>query len=84
MSNSSIWPIDRTLANATTLELSGPRSNGNEGVLCFPQSSSSTGISLSGGLISYPEHLLGESYASAEMQLVYSTAPTDWAKICKE
>ena len=29
--------------------------------------------------MSYPEHLLGESYPSAERQSVYSTAPADWA-----
>ena len=29
--------------------------------------------------ISYPEHPLGGSYLSAEVQLVYSTAPADWA-----
>ena len=27
----------------------------------------------------YPGHSLGESYSAAEMQLVYSTAPADWA-----
>ena len=32
------------------------------------------------GLMSYPGHSLGESYSSAEMQLVYSTVPADWAK----
>ena len=36
----SIWPIDRTLSGATTLGQSGPGSDGNEGVLCIPQSSS--------------------------------------------
>ena len=31
-------------------------------------------------LVSYPGYLLGEgSYLSAEVQLVYSTAPADWA-----
>ena len=29
--------------------------------------------------MSYPGHSLEESYSSAEMQLVYSTAPADWA-----
>ena len=29
-------------------------------------------------LVSYPGHLLGESYSSAEMQLVCSAAPADW------
>ena len=37
---SSIWPIDRTLSGDTTSDLSGPKSDGNKGVLCVPQSSS--------------------------------------------
>ena len=37
MQNSSIWPID-----ATSLGQSGPWSEGNEEVLCIPQSSSIT------------------------------------------
>ena len=78
---SSIWPIDRTLSGATTLGQSEVGSDGNEGVLCIPQSSSITGTSLSDYLVWNPGHLLreGESYLSAEMQLVYSTAPADWA-----
>ena len=42
MSNSSIWSIDKTLSGATTLGQSGPGSDGNEGVLRIPQSSSIT------------------------------------------
>ena len=30
-------------------------------------------------LVSNPGHLLRRSYASAEIQLVYSTTPTEWA-----
>ena len=57
---------------------SGPESNGNEGVLNIPQSSM-TGASLSNGLVSYPEQLVGrESYSSAAIQSAYSTAPDDW------
>ena len=78
MQFSCIWVIDRTLSGATTLGLSGPGSNGNEEVLCIPQNSSITGTSQSDCLVSYLEHLLEESYHSAEMQLVYSTAPADW------
>ena len=64
-SNSSIWPIERTLFGATTPGQSGPRSIGNEGVLYFPQSSSITGTSPSDCLVSYPGHWLGEgSYPS--------------------
>ena len=56
---------------------SGPGSDGNEGVLRIPQSSSTVGTSSSDSLESYPEHLLEESYPSAEVQSVYSTAPAD-------
>ena len=38
---------------------SGFGSNGNEGVLCIPQSSSITGTSPSDCLVSYPGHSLG-------------------------
>ena len=38
----SIRPIDRTLSGATTPGQNGPWSDGNEGVLCIPQSSSIT------------------------------------------
>ena len=79
MSNSSIWPIDRTLASATTPSQSGPGSNVNERVLRIPQSSSITGALQSDCLMSSTGHSLRESYPSEEMQLVYSTAPADWA-----
>ena len=61
---SSIWPIDRTVLGATTQRESGPGSDGNEGVLCFPQSYSITGTSLSDCLVSYLGHTLwrGGSY----------------------
>ena len=52
---------------------SGPRSNGNERVFHIPQISKA-GVSPSDCLISYPGHLLGRSYPSAEIQSVYSTA----------
>ena len=57
---------------------SGPESNGNEGVLYIPQISK-VGALPSDCLMSYPGHSLGDSYPSAEMQSVYSTAPADWA-----
>ena len=63
---------------ATIPEQSGPGSNGNEGVLCIPQSSSITGTLPSDFLVSYPEHSLGESYPTAELQSVYSIATADW------
>ena len=74
MSNSSVWPIDRTLSGATTLGQSGPGSNDNAGVLCIPQSSSITRASPSDCWMSYPRHL-----PSIEMKLVYSTTPADGA-----
>ena len=78
---SSIWPIDRTLSGATTPSQSWPGSNGNEGVLCIPQSSSITGTSPSDCLVSYTGHSLVGSYPSAEKQSVYSTAPANWARL---
>ena len=56
---SSIQPIDRALSGATTPGQSGPGSNGNEGVLCFPQNPSITGTSPSDCLVSYPGYSLG-------------------------
>ena len=70
---SSIWPIDRTLSSATTLSQSGPGSDGNEGKLHIPQSSSITGTSPSDCLVSYPRQSSGE-VLPLEMQSVYSTA----------
>ena len=69
--------MDTTLSVATISGKSGPESNDNEGVLCISQSSSITGTLPSDCLVSYPGHLLQESYPSAEMQSVYSTAPAD-------
>ena len=70
---SSIWPIDSAVSDATTPGQSGPGSDGNDGVFCITQSSSITGTSPSDCLVSctgYSE----ESYLSAEVQSVYSTA----------
>ena len=78
MSNSSIWPIDRTLSGATTPGQSGPGSNGNEEVLRIPQSFSITGATPSDFLVSYTGHPLEESYPLAEMQSVYSPVSADW------
>ena len=74
MSNSSIWPIDRTLSGATTPGQSGSGSNGNEGVYQIPQSSIITGALPFNFLASYPGHF-EETYPSAEMQSVHSIAP---------
>ena len=78
MQFSSFWPIDWTLLGATMLGQIGPGSDRNEGVLYIPQNSKA-GPSLSDGLVSYPGQSLGESYPSAEMQSVYSTAPANGA-----
>ena len=47
-----------TLSGATTPGQSGPMSNGNEEVLCFPQSFSIIRASPSDYLVSYPGHSL--------------------------
>ena len=74
---SSISPVDRALTGATTPGQSGPGSDGDEEVLCIPQSFSITKASSSDGLVSYPGHSFEESYPSAELQSMYSTAPAD-------
>ena len=56
---SSIWPLDRTLSGATAPDQSGPAIDGNEGVLCIPQSSNITGASPSDCLVSYSGHSFG-------------------------
>ena len=50
---------------------SGLGNNGNERVLCIPQSSSITEASSTDGFVSYPGHSLRKSYPSAGMQLFY-------------
>ena len=67
--------IDWTLTGTTTLGQSGPRSNGNKGVLHRSEASPSN------GLVSYLEYSLGGFHLSVEMQLVYSTASDDQAKL---
>ena len=54
---------------------SGLGCNDNESV--FPRDSL-TGVSPSDGLMTYQGPSLGKSYSSAEMQPVYTNAPTDW------
>ena len=68
------------LSGITTPEQSGPESDGCEGALCIPQSSSITGASPSDCLVSYPGHLFGGSYPSAEKLSIYSTSLADMAK----
>ena len=81
MSNSSIWPIDRTLSGANVSGQKGSESDGNEGVLRIPQSSSITKASQSDCFVSYQIHSSGESYTSAEKQSEYFSVPADWAII---
>ena len=77
MSDSSIWPIDRTLSRATSSGQSGPESDDNEGVRIPPKHYWSPTIRLLNVLSGHS--LVGESYLSAEMQSVHYTAPADWA-----
>ena len=56
---SSIRPIDRTLSGSTNPGQCGPGSDGNEGVLHIPQSSSFTGTLPSNCLVSYAGYSLG-------------------------
>ena len=76
---SSIRLIVKTLSGATTSSHSGPENDGNERLLCIPQSSSVTGASPPESLMSYTGYSLVESYPSVEKQSVYSTAPASWA-----
>ena len=73
----SYWTIDRTLSGAIALGQSGSGSDGNEEVLHIPQCSRALE---SNDLILYPGHALWcGSYPFAEMQSLFSRAPTDWA-----
>ena len=64
------------ILGATTPGKIGPGNDGNEEVLCIPETSPSD------CLVSYPRHLLGGGrfYPFAKMQLVYSKAPNNWVK----
>ena len=75
MSNSSIWPINRTLSGATTPGLSGPGSDGNERVLCIPYSSSITEASLSDYLMSCEGQSLIVSLTSLQRCSWYIVQP---------
>ena len=78
MSNSSIWPIYKTLSSATSPSQSGHGRDGNKRVLSIPQRSSITEALPSDRLVSYPGNSLGKSYPSAEMQSVYFVSPANW------
>ena len=80
MSNSSFWPIVRTLPGDTTPGQSGPVSDGNEGVLCIPQSSSITGASPSDCLVSYPGWWV-LPLCSGAVAVFYSPSWMGWEEI---
>ena len=63
----------------TTLGQSGPEAMAMKEHSTFPKLQG--WASLSDCLISYPGCTLWGSYPSAEMHLVYSTAPNDWAEL---
>ena len=73
-----------TLWVSTTPGLNEPGSDGNEGVLQIPQSSSITEGSISDCLVSYLGHTSGKFYPLAEMLSEYSIAPADWAIAVRE
>ena len=73
--------ISSTLSGASTPGHSRSGSDGNEGILRISQGSRITGASPLDCLVSYPGNSWGRSYPSAKIQLVYSTAPADWASI---
>ena len=81
MQFSSIQPIDSALSGATTTGQNGPGSDGNEGVLRIPQSSSITGSLPLDCLVSYIGTHDGVSYSFAEVQSVYSKAPVNLASV---
>ena len=62
------------LLGVSTLDESGRKNNGNEGVLHIPQ----IGALSLGCFMTHLEHLLGESNTSAEMQSVNFIATVDW------
>ena len=66
--------FDRNLSGAPTLGQSGLESNVTERVPHISQNASITGASSSDCFVSHPGQSLEESYPSAEMQSVYSTA----------
>ena len=74
MPNSSIWPIDRTLSDTTSLGQSGLGSNRNGEVLHIPQSTKTNASQLD----CLTSLVGGEFYPYDETQLVYSSVPANW------
>ena len=84
MSNSSRWPIPRTLASTTILDQSGIGYDGNERIFHISQSSSITRASPSDCFVSYPEHLFrggGLTPLQRCSQCILSPRPTNWASV---
>ena len=81
MQFSSIWPIDRGLSGATIPGQIGPGSDGNEGVLRIPQSSSIIGASPSDCLVSYPGRSLGRIRLQKCSRCILQTHPSQLGKI---
>ena len=84
MSNSSIWPIDRTLSSATTPGKSRHGTVGNAMVLRLPQISSITEASPSDCLVSYPRCLLGEGLTPQQRcsRCILQPEPTGLVSVC--
>ena len=79
MLNRTIRPIDCTLSGPTTPWQSGPGRDGNKGLPCIPKCSSIIEALPSDYFASYSGHsLVGLSYPSAGIQLVFSTAQAVW------
>ena len=73
-----LWAIERTLSDATTPGYSGPGSDGNEGVLLIPQSSSISEASPSDCLVSYPGHSLREEVLPLYREAVGAFYSPSW------
>ena len=70
----SIWSINRSLSDFTTLGQSAPGSDINEEVFDIPLSSRITETASSDCLVSYQDIRWRVSYPSAEKQLMYFTS----------
>ena len=81
MSNGYIWPIDRTLSDVTTPSQSRLESDGNEGVLYIPQSSSITGALQSDCLVPYLGHVLAKEGLTLLQRCCWCIlqSPAEWA-----
>ena len=80
---SSIWPIDRTLSVATTPGQREPESDSKKkGILHSPKLKHSWSLIIRLFSVLSWDTCWGETYLSAEMQSVYSTAPS-WPSTSK-